>query len=212
MDGLQKLGQTPTILTVLPHFLTSAAPYLNTAVMYLLLISALFAWRELSVGQTEAPNPTGNLGRVGNCSPGYWHVRPRWPSQQMDVLQQPARSSCHACPVSCRTGSKILQVPGDPESPRSRRRYAHFCVGGAVHQLGDPSASAVPAGPFSMRTKPTESNGMCGVARRTPPLTVKEQRHAQRIRARCDLTATTQVPHPACVSGTYRQQRRRPAA
>jgi sigma-B regulation protein RsbU (phosphoserine phosphatase) len=51
MDGLQKLGQTPTILTVLPHFLTSAVPYVNTAVTYLLLISALFAWRELSLGK-----------------------------------------------------------------------------------------------------------------------------------------------------------------
>lgn len=51
MYGLQKLGQTPTILTVLPHSLESAAPYVNTAVMYLLLVSALFAWRELSLGK-----------------------------------------------------------------------------------------------------------------------------------------------------------------
>ena len=51
MYGLQKLGQTPTILTVLPHSLKSAAPYVNTAVMYLLLVSALFAWRELSLGK-----------------------------------------------------------------------------------------------------------------------------------------------------------------
>ncbi len=51
MYGLQTLGQTPTILTVLPHSLKSAAPYVNTAVMYLLLISALFAWRELSLGK-----------------------------------------------------------------------------------------------------------------------------------------------------------------
>jgi hypothetical protein len=51
MYGLQKLGQTPTILTVLPHSLKSAAPYVNTAVMYLLLITALFAWRELSLGK-----------------------------------------------------------------------------------------------------------------------------------------------------------------
>ena len=51
MYGLQKLGQTPTILTVLPHSLQSVAPYVNTAVMYLLLISALFAWRELSLGK-----------------------------------------------------------------------------------------------------------------------------------------------------------------
>jgi phosphoserine phosphatase RsbU/P len=49
--GLQKLVQTTTILTVLPHSLKSVAPYVNTAVMYLLLISALFAWRELSLGK-----------------------------------------------------------------------------------------------------------------------------------------------------------------
>ena len=49
--GLQKLGQTPTILTVLPHSLNSAAPYVNTAVMYLLLVIALFAWRELTLGK-----------------------------------------------------------------------------------------------------------------------------------------------------------------
>ena len=51
MYGLQKLGQTPTILAVLPRSLQSVAPYVNTAVMYLLLISALFAWRELSLGK-----------------------------------------------------------------------------------------------------------------------------------------------------------------
>ena len=33
--------------------LQSAAPYVNTAVMYLLLVSALFAWRELSVGKLK---------------------------------------------------------------------------------------------------------------------------------------------------------------
>src|SRR5215468_11074351 len=49
--GLQKLGQTPIILTVLPHSLNSVAPYVNTAVMYLLLVSALFAWRELTLGK-----------------------------------------------------------------------------------------------------------------------------------------------------------------
>ncbi len=38
-------------MTVLPHSLNTAAPYVNTAVMYLLLISALFAWRELSLGK-----------------------------------------------------------------------------------------------------------------------------------------------------------------
>jgi phosphoserine phosphatase RsbU/P len=51
MYGLQKLGQTPTILTVLPHALKSATPYVIAAVMYLLLVSALFAWRELSLGK-----------------------------------------------------------------------------------------------------------------------------------------------------------------
>jgi len=51
MYGLQELGQTPTILKVLPHFLNSVVPYANTAVMYLLLISALFAWRELTLGK-----------------------------------------------------------------------------------------------------------------------------------------------------------------
>ena len=47
--GLQKLGQTPTFLTVLPHPFVVVAPYVNTAVMYLLLVSALLAWRELTV-------------------------------------------------------------------------------------------------------------------------------------------------------------------
>jgi hypothetical protein len=51
MFGLQKLVQTPTVLAVLPHALKSAAPYVSTAVMYLLLVSALFAWRELSLGK-----------------------------------------------------------------------------------------------------------------------------------------------------------------
>jgi sigma-B regulation protein RsbU (phosphoserine phosphatase) len=51
--GLQRLGQTPTILTVLPHSLIAVAPYVNTAVKYLLLVSALFAWRELTVGKLK---------------------------------------------------------------------------------------------------------------------------------------------------------------
>jgi sigma-B regulation protein RsbU (phosphoserine phosphatase) len=49
--GLQKLGQSPTVLMVLPHSLNSVAPYVNTAVMHLLLLSALFAWRELALGK-----------------------------------------------------------------------------------------------------------------------------------------------------------------
>jgi len=38
-------------LKVLPHALKSATPYVITAVMYLLLVSALFAWRELGLGK-----------------------------------------------------------------------------------------------------------------------------------------------------------------
>jgi sigma-B regulation protein RsbU (phosphoserine phosphatase) len=49
--GLQKLGQTPTILTTLPQFLRAATPFVNTAVMYLLLVAGLFAWRELTLGK-----------------------------------------------------------------------------------------------------------------------------------------------------------------
>ena len=48
--GLQTLDQTPAVLAVLPHALKTAMPYVSTAVMYLLLVSALFAWRELSLG------------------------------------------------------------------------------------------------------------------------------------------------------------------
>ena len=51
--GLQKLGQTATILTVLPHSLIAVAPYVHTAVKYLLLVSALFAWRELTLGKLK---------------------------------------------------------------------------------------------------------------------------------------------------------------
>jgi phosphoserine phosphatase RsbU/P len=49
--GVQTLVQTPVVVAVLPHALKSATPYVNTAVMYLLLVSALFAWRELSLGK-----------------------------------------------------------------------------------------------------------------------------------------------------------------
>ncbi len=49
--GLQKLGENPTLLAVLPRFLQPAAPYVNTAVRYLLLVTALCAWRELTLGK-----------------------------------------------------------------------------------------------------------------------------------------------------------------
>jgi hypothetical protein len=51
MYGLQKLAQRPAVLMVLPHALKPVMPYVNTAVMYLLLVSAFFAWRELSLGK-----------------------------------------------------------------------------------------------------------------------------------------------------------------
>jgi phosphoserine phosphatase RsbU/P len=51
MDGFQKLVQAPIVVAILPHGLKSAIPYVSTAVVYLLLVSALFAWRELSLGK-----------------------------------------------------------------------------------------------------------------------------------------------------------------
>jgi phosphoserine phosphatase RsbU/P len=51
MYGVQALIQTPIVQEVLPHALKSATPYVSTAVMYLLLVSALCAWRELSLGK-----------------------------------------------------------------------------------------------------------------------------------------------------------------
>ena len=51
MFGLQTLVQTPAILAALPHSLNSAIPYVSTAITYLLLVSALLAWRELSLGK-----------------------------------------------------------------------------------------------------------------------------------------------------------------
>jgi len=49
--GLQILGQASTLLLLLPHSLVSAVPYVITAVRYLLLVAALFAWRELTLGK-----------------------------------------------------------------------------------------------------------------------------------------------------------------
>ncbi len=51
MFGLQTLVQTPAILAALPHWLEPAIPYISTAITYLLLVSALLAWRELSLGK-----------------------------------------------------------------------------------------------------------------------------------------------------------------
>jgi phosphoserine phosphatase RsbU/P len=51
MYGIQSLLQTLIVQQVLPQALKSATPYVSTAVMYLLLVSALCAWRELSLGK-----------------------------------------------------------------------------------------------------------------------------------------------------------------
>lgn len=51
MFGLQTLVQTPAVLAALPHSLKSAAPYVSTSVMYLLLVSGFLAWRELTLGK-----------------------------------------------------------------------------------------------------------------------------------------------------------------
>lgn len=51
MYGLQILGQTSTILTVLPHSFMSAAVYVRAAVTFFLPVSAFFAWRELALGK-----------------------------------------------------------------------------------------------------------------------------------------------------------------
>ena len=51
MYGLQTLLPTSILLKVLPPSLKPAALFLGTAVSYLLLVAALFAWRELSLGK-----------------------------------------------------------------------------------------------------------------------------------------------------------------
>ncbi len=51
MFGLQTLVQTPPILAALPQFLNPAIPYISTAITYLLLVSALLAWCELTIGK-----------------------------------------------------------------------------------------------------------------------------------------------------------------
>jgi sigma-B regulation protein RsbU (phosphoserine phosphatase) len=51
MYGVQELVNTSAVVSVLPQAFRSAIPYVSTTVMYLLLVSALFAWRELSLGR-----------------------------------------------------------------------------------------------------------------------------------------------------------------
>jgi phosphoserine phosphatase RsbU/P len=53
MFGLQTLITTSSVLAVLPHSLTPVLPYVRTAIMYLLVVVALFAWLELSLGRVR---------------------------------------------------------------------------------------------------------------------------------------------------------------
>lgn len=51
MYRLQTLDQAPLVLAVLPHVLQSATRCVSMAVTYLLLVSALCAWREPPLGK-----------------------------------------------------------------------------------------------------------------------------------------------------------------
>ncbi len=50
MYGVQTLIWTPAVLQVLPDALKPARPYVGAAIGYLLVVAALLAWRELSLG------------------------------------------------------------------------------------------------------------------------------------------------------------------
>lgn len=52
--GLQTLHGAPAALAVLPRSLQSVAPYVNTAVAYLVLVAALLAWHELALGKLRS--------------------------------------------------------------------------------------------------------------------------------------------------------------
>ena len=137
MYGLQTLVQTPAILTVLPHALKSATPYVSTAVMYLLLVSALFAWRELSLGKLRLLIQLEIFAGLAIALIGIGTFVLGGPGDKWMFYNNLLAVFAHARPVNCRAGSKVFQVPRYTESPHSHRRYAHFCLGGAVHQLVD---------------------------------------------------------------------------
>jgi hypothetical protein len=137
MYGVQKLVQTPVAMAVLPHALKSATPYLSTAVMYLLLVSALFAWRELSLGKLRLlirleifVGVTIALVGIGTFVLGGPADKWKFYNNLLAVLAMLVLLAVVLVP-------KIFQVPRCTESPRSRSRYAHFCLGSAVHQLVD---------------------------------------------------------------------------
>jgi sigma-B regulation protein RsbU (phosphoserine phosphatase) len=51
MFGLQTLVNTPAVVASLPQFFKLGVPYVSTSIMYLLVVVALFAWLELSLGR-----------------------------------------------------------------------------------------------------------------------------------------------------------------
>ena len=137
MYGLQKLGQTPTILTALPHSLNSVVPYVNAAVMYLLLISALFAWRELSLGKLRlliqlqifvglAIAVVGIGTFVLGCPANKWMFY----NNLLAVLAMLVLLLVVLVPKF----SRFLVIPNHRVLTAGTLT---FCFGGAVHQLGN---------------------------------------------------------------------------
>jgi sigma-B regulation protein RsbU (phosphoserine phosphatase) len=51
MYGARLLAQTPAVIDVLPRSLQIGAPYVSNAITYLLVVAALLAWAELTVGK-----------------------------------------------------------------------------------------------------------------------------------------------------------------
>jgi hypothetical protein len=49
--GARLLAQTPAVIAVLPRSLQIGAPYVSNAITYLLVVAALLAWSELTVGK-----------------------------------------------------------------------------------------------------------------------------------------------------------------
>jgi hypothetical protein len=51
MYGARLLAQTPAVIAVMPRSLQIGAPYVSNAITYLLVVAALLAWSELTVGK-----------------------------------------------------------------------------------------------------------------------------------------------------------------
>ena len=138
MYGLQKLGQTPTILTVLPHSLQSVAPYVNTAVMYLLLISALFAWRELSLGKLRFLIQLEIFAALAIALAGIGTFVLGGPANKWmfynNLLAVLAMLVLLAVVLVPKLASKFLVIPNHRVLAAGTLIFA---LGGAVHQLGD---------------------------------------------------------------------------